>query len=338
MGVALQEVELTKAQDDEYVHFGDTLQLVHVETSSVLACDVSEVDARPGEHACAATAAPQVTAPCARNALILTRYVPPPTSPAEPDYGDDTLRYGQKVQLAVHPYASGQEVDSEGGPRPLRLFSKPVSTTHFSKYCRNQLVGFTYRNSYDTGKVEITNDPCGAQHVTHCTLWQVTCMPIEQGHVCSNCNPAPPCGTQHAHVCFVTWHTAWCISAVCRAVCIQAILLCCCLCVPRAVWEVVTPDPEQRALSVGLEVLAGAPILLMHCATQKPLLVRHWHRHTHRHTHTHTHREREREREGETQALKQVPIRVVPMGKLSGLCMAHPCISVCVCVCVRFTG
>jgi hypothetical protein len=40
-----------------------------------------------------------------------------------------------------------------------------------------------------------------------------------------------------------------------------------------AVWEVVTPEPGQRALSTGLEVLAGAPVLLIHSATQKPLLV-----------------------------------------------------------------
>jgi len=39
------------------------------------------------------------------------------------------------------------------------------------------------------------------------------------------------------------------------------------------VWEVLTPDPSQRTLSMGLEVMAGAPVLLMHCATQKPLVV-----------------------------------------------------------------
>ena len=31
------------------------------------------------------------------------------------------------------------------------LFSKPVSLQHSSKYTRNQVVGFTQRNSYDTG-------------------------------------------------------------------------------------------------------------------------------------------------------------------------------------------
>lgn len=73
------------------------LQVVHLETGSVLACDVGDKDIRPGEEACAATASPTVTAPCARNSFVLLRYVPPPNSPLEPDYGDDTLRYGQKV-------------------------------------------------------------------------------------------------------------------------------------------------------------------------------------------------------------------------------------------------
>lgn len=42
----------------------------------------------------------------------------------------------------------------------------------------------------------------------------------------------------------------------------------------HTVWEVLTPDPSQRALSMGLEVMGGAPIVLIHCATQKPLVVR----------------------------------------------------------------
>jgi hypothetical protein len=187
---ALQEVELSRVADDDYVHFGDVLQLVHIETSSVVACDPSDADSRPGELACAATAATHVTAPCARNSLILLRYTPPVGSPPEPEYGDDSLRYGQKVQLAAHPSVFGEEPDAGGGPRPLCLFSKPVSTTHHSKYSHQQLVGFTYRaHSFDT------------------------------------------------------------------------------------VWEVVTPDPAQRGLSIGVEVFAGAPVLLMHCATQKPLIV-----------------------------------------------------------------
>ncbi|KAJ9532387.1 hypothetical protein QJQ45_010424 [Haematococcus lacustris] len=188
LGVALQEVELVTAANDGYVHFGDVLQCVHLESGSVLACDVGDADMRPGELSCAATAAPQLTAPCARNCLILLKYQPPPNSTSEPEFDGDILRYGQKVRIACHPFATGQPLDSAGGPRPLCLFSKPVSTTHCAKYSRSQLVGFTYKQTYDT------------------------------------------------------------------------------------VWEVVTPEPAERALSVGLEVLAGAPILLLHCATQKPLL------------------------------------------------------------------
>lgn len=39
------------------------------------------------------------------------------------------------------------------------------------------------------------------------------------------------------------------------------------------VWTVVTPNPEERLISEGAEVMAGAPVLLMHCATQKPLCI-----------------------------------------------------------------
>jgi hypothetical protein len=40
MDVALQDVELSRVRDDEWVHFGDVLQLGHMETGGVLACDV----------------------------------------------------------------------------------------------------------------------------------------------------------------------------------------------------------------------------------------------------------------------------------------------------------
>lgn len=189
MSTALQEVELTKVADDPYVHFGDVVQLVHLESGSVLACDVNDIDRRTGEEACAATAAPEVRAPCARNSLIILKYQPPRDNALEADYGDDIVRYGSKVRLAAHPLATGDIVNSQGGERPLCLFSKPVSTTHFAKYSRNQLVGFTHKENFDS------------------------------------------------------------------------------------VWQVVTPDPAQRTVSEGVEIFAGAPIMLMHCGTQKPLLV-----------------------------------------------------------------
>ncbi|GIL84233.1 hypothetical protein Vretimale_15863 [Volvox reticuliferus] len=189
MASALAEVELTRVADDPYLHFGDVVQLVHVDTGCVLAGDPADADTRPGEQACAATAAPDVRAPCCRNSLIILPYVPPKTATAlEPLYSDNTVHYGQKVRLALHPGAWGDAADAGGGPRPMCLFSKPVSTTHASRYTRQQLVGFTARvDSFDCA------------------------------------------------------------------------------------WTVVTPDPNLRAASEGVEVAIGAPVLLVHCATQKPL-------------------------------------------------------------------
>ncbi|KAG2498430.1 hypothetical protein HYH03_003688 [Edaphochlamys debaryana] len=189
VGACLTEVELTKVADDPFLHFGDVVQLVHVDTGCVLAGDPGDADLRPGEQACAATAAPDVRAPCCRNSLILLPYFPPKTATAlEPPYMDNAVHYGQKVRLALHPGASGDPADSGGGPQPKVLFSKPVSTTHAAKYSRSQLVGFTARtDSFDCA------------------------------------------------------------------------------------WQVVTPDPAHRAASEGVEVAVGAPVLLLHCATQKPL-------------------------------------------------------------------
>ncbi|GFR43092.1 hypothetical protein Agub_g4100 [Astrephomene gubernaculifera] len=189
MSTALEEVELTRVADDPYLHFGDVVQLVHVDTGCVLAGDPGDADSRPGENSCASTAAPDVRAPCCRNTLILLPYVPPKTATAlEPPYSDNVVHYGQKVRLALHPGAWGDAADSGGGPRPMCLFSKPVSTTHAARYSRQQLVGFTARSdSFDCA------------------------------------------------------------------------------------WQVVTPDPVMRAAAEGVEVAAGAPVLLVHCATQKPL-------------------------------------------------------------------
>lgn len=95
----------------------------------------------------------------ARNSFILLPYKPPRTAPLEPEYGDPIVRYGQKVRIAAYPEASGQEVDCQGGARPLCLFSKPLSTTHCSKYSRKQLVGFTFRQTFDAVWQVVTPDP-----------------------------------------------------------------------------------------------------------------------------------------------------------------------------------
>ncbi len=59
-------------------------------------------------------------------------------------------RYGQKIRLACNPMAFGEQPDAQGGSRPLCLFSKPVSSLHCAKFCRNQVVGCTYRSTFDT--------------------------------------------------------------------------------------------------------------------------------------------------------------------------------------------
>lgn len=37
--------------------------------------------------------------------------------------------------------------------------------------------------------------------------------------------------------------------------------------------QVLTPDPALRSLSEGVEVMAGAPVVFMHCGTQKALVI-----------------------------------------------------------------
>lgn len=42
MQTACASVEMTKIRDDPYVHFGDVVQLLHVNTGSLLAVDVED--------------------------------------------------------------------------------------------------------------------------------------------------------------------------------------------------------------------------------------------------------------------------------------------------------
>lgn len=56
-----------------------------------------------------------------------------------------------QIRLIANPMVQSEELDSAGGARPLHLFSKPISTTHYAKYSRHQVVGFTWRmNTYDS--------------------------------------------------------------------------------------------------------------------------------------------------------------------------------------------
>lgn len=65
-----------------------------------------------------------------------------------------------QVRLALHPGAWGDSTDAGGGPRPMCLFSKPISPTHASRYTRQQLVGFTARvDSFDCAWTVVTPDP-----------------------------------------------------------------------------------------------------------------------------------------------------------------------------------
>eukprot|EP00803_Ostreobium_quekettii_P009150 evm.model.scf_753.1 EVM.evm.TU.scf_753.1 scf_753:18748-21737(-) len=140
---ALRDIELTVVRDDGLVHFGDVLQLAQADSGTVLACDVKDKDPRPGELIYAVTGAPSLTSPCARNTFLIVKYKPPRLSPFDTYYDDDTLRYGQKIRLVANPGIAGQPLDVVGGRSPLCLFSRPVSTTHFSKYSRRQIVGLT---------------------------------------------------------------------------------------------------------------------------------------------------------------------------------------------------
>lgn len=182
MSMALSEVELTRVADDPYVHFGDLLQLVHLETGHAVASDVNDRDMRPGEEACAATAAPEVRAPCPRNTFVLLKYAGDPGAPREQVYEDDVLHYGQKIRLALNPASLGEDTTADGGTSPLCLFSKLLSSNHFAKYSRKQLVGLTFRNTYDT-------------------VWQVRAEPVHQWHA-----SLPSCEPHDQHACMQQMH------------------------------------------------------------------------------------------------------------------------------------
>lgn len=114
-----------------------------------LAC-ITLQDCRPGQHAYGATGADKYVRPCARNTLILARYEEGLPSASAGNFKGDILRYGQRLRLLAHPSVQDLPVDSAGGPRPLYLFSKPISTVHYSKHTREQICGFTGDPSFDT--------------------------------------------------------------------------------------------------------------------------------------------------------------------------------------------
>ena len=181
------QVDLTKAASDEYVHFGDVVQLENVTSGAVVAVDVESRDPRPAENSCAVSASFHVDA-CARNTFTLEPYVPRTAKAAAmmPVYDDDVLHYGQKVKLVVNPAAtegSNWNVDK------CFVRSFAVSQTHFAKYSR-------------------------------------------RGEVVASGNDSYEC-----------------------------------------VFEILTPDPAKRLVSEGVPVMAGAPVVLLHCQSNQCLCV-----------------------------------------------------------------
>uniref|UniRef100_A0A383WB84 Uncharacterized protein n=1 Tax=Tetradesmus obliquus TaxID=3088 RepID=A0A383WB84_TETOB len=179
---------MTKVRDDPYVHFGDIVQLLHVNTGCLLAVDVEDKDTRPGELACAASATQVLQEPVARNTFLITKYIPSKPTPLEQQWADDVLRYGQRIRLLANPMAQGEPLDAAGGEQPLALYSQPLSVSCAAKLSRQQLVGFTWKAAgFDS------------------------------------------------------------------------------------VWQVQPLSPADQLACEGVEVAAGAPLLLVHCATAKPL-------------------------------------------------------------------
>ena len=158
MAMALAPVELTKVADDDYVHFGDVLQITS-STGAVLAGDIEDKDPRPGENACVVTAT-SMTAPCARNTFLIVKHEGGKFAAAyDAQYDDSLLHYGQKIKIVAFPACTGDAVDAAGGENPLFLRSMPISTTHFAKFSRNQEVALTAKESSATVWTVLTPDP-----------------------------------------------------------------------------------------------------------------------------------------------------------------------------------
>jgi hypothetical protein len=148
-------VELTKAVADEYVRFGDVVQLENLRTGAVVSVDVENKDPRAAENACAVSAS-FIADACARNTFTLEKYTPPSTAVLTMTYDDDLLHYGQKVKIVVNPLAHG---GAEGGGGPLRLTSFAVGQTHFAKFSRHCEVVAGGADSYACVFEVLTPDP-----------------------------------------------------------------------------------------------------------------------------------------------------------------------------------
>ena len=167
--------------NDEYVHFGDVVQIANLASGAVLAVDVEARDPRPAENACAVSAAVRHADPCARNTFTFEKYVPRSSAVLIPTYDDDVLHYGQKVKLVVNPRRAARR-PCVSSPSPSRRRTSPGS----SRNCEVVACG---NDSYE------------------------------------------------------------------------------------CVFEVLTPDPAKRLVSEGVAVMAGAPVVFLHCQTNQCLSV-----------------------------------------------------------------
>ena len=187
----LSQVALTKTVNDEFVRFGDVVQIANLAHGAVLAVDVASTDLAP-RASCVVSGAfePKARAPCAGNTFTFEKYHPRSTAVLVPTY-DDGSALRPEGEDCANPAAGcvggGGVIDEdENAPAAkMRLKSFPVSTTHFARLSRE----------------------C-----------EVVCSAIDSY---------------------------------------------------ECVFEVLTPDPARRLASEGVEVMAGAPVVLLHCQTNR---------------------------------------------------------------------
>lgn len=123
--------------NDGYVHFGDTLMIVHNKTGAPLACDLTSPE--PNVPVTGGNISEGLH-PVVRNTFII--------APARQEQeGNGPLLFGEEFQIVSV---------SDRNPGGLYLYSQPKSFSNFSKYSRNQEV-------------------CLTTEASHKTLWKVQC-------------------------------------------------------------------------------------------------------------------------------------------------------------------
>mmetsp|Transcript_33401 Transcript_33401/g.58549 ORF Transcript_33401/g.58549 Transcript_33401/m.58549 type:complete len:484 (+) Transcript_33401:825-2276(+) len=110
---------------DGGLHFGDKLMFINKQTNGFLACDVWDKIPNTTVPAYAVTSSVSVSTPVARAVFLVER------ADGRDGYPGDTVFYGQKLRLRVHPY-----LNREG----LFLSSCPVTPQSFARFSRHQEV------------------------------------------------------------------------------------------------------------------------------------------------------------------------------------------------------